>query len=112
MEAPGAVPGATTRPLVDRPVVPPSMLVAVVAALAFATVTTLVGVSAGAPIDFLLLDLAIGLVYIGAGAVAWLRRPEVLTGPLLVDCGALNFVGSYSPTALPTLSVLGFAFEG
>jgi signal transduction histidine kinase len=74
--------------------------------------TTVVGAVAGAPPDFLLLDAVIGGVYIGSGVIAWLRRPEVLTGPLLVACGALNFAGSYSPTALPTLSVLGFAFEG
>ena len=55
---------------------------------------------------------AIGAVYIGSGVVAWQRRPEVLTGPLLLACGVLNFVGSYGPTELPGRDHLGFAFEG
>ena len=55
-------------------------MVATVGALAFTVVTLLVGISSGAPADFLILDTTIGLVYIGSGVIAWLRRPEVLTG--------------------------------
>ena len=62
--------------------------------------------------QFLILDLAIGLTYIVSGMIAWQRRPEVLTGPLLLLCGVLNFVGSYGPTERPVLTTLGFAFEG
>ena len=62
--------------------------------------------------QFLVLDALMGLTFIGAGAIAWLRRPEVLTGQLLVLCGALNFVGSYGPTELPVVSHLAFAFQG
>jgi signal transduction histidine kinase len=90
----------------------PALVASAIAALAFAALTTALGASNGAPLEFLVLDLAIGLTYLGAGLVAWLRRPEVLTGPLLVACSAMNFVGSYAPMGLPTLTHVGFAFEG
>jgi signal transduction histidine kinase len=89
-----------------------TLLVATAGALAFTALTLAVGIASGAPPDFLLLDTTIGLVYIGAGVVAWMRRPEVLTGPLLLACGVLNFVGSYGPTGQPVVTYLGFAFEG
>jgi signal transduction histidine kinase len=96
-----------------RPATPPAaLLLAAIGAVAVATITTLVGAAAGAPLDFLVLDAVIGAVYLGAGVIAWARRPEVLTGPLLVACCALNFVGSYAPAGLPVLMHLGFAFEG
>ena len=86
--------------------------VATVGALGFALLTTAVGVASGAPPQFLILDLAIGLTYIVSGLIAWQRRPEVLTGPLLLLCGVLNFVGSYGPSERPFVTNLGFAFEG
>lgn len=85
---------------------------ATAAAFAFGVLTSLVGAAAGAPLDFLVLDATIGGVYLVAGVIAWRRRPEVLTGPLLVACSMLNFVGSYGPTALPVLTTLGFSFQG
>ena len=86
--------------------------IATVGALGFALLTTAVGAASGAPPQFLILDLAIGLTYIVSGMIAWQRRPEVLTGPLLLLCGVLNFVGSYGPTERPVLTTLGFAFGG
>jgi signal transduction histidine kinase len=57
------------------------------------------------------LDTTLGLVFVVAGLVAWQRRPDVSTGPLLILAGALWFVGSYAPTGLVPLSTMGFAFE-
>ncbi len=88
-----------------------ALVLATVGALAFTVLTLFVGIANGAPVEFIVLDTTIGLVYIGSGVIAWLRRPEVLTGPLLIACGVLNFVGSYGPTGHPTLSYIGFAFE-
>jgi len=112
MESPvPALPAATrARPAGVRP--SRTLLAATAGALAFTVLTLAVGVASGAPPEFLLLDTTIGLVYIGAGFVAWMRRPEVLTGPLLLACGLLNFVGSYGPTGQPVVTYLGFAFEG
>jgi signal transduction histidine kinase len=96
----------------SRPATRSTIALAATGSLAFAALTTAVGAASGAPLDFLVLDATIGLVYLGAGLVAWLRRPEVLTGPLLVACCVLNFVGSYSPTGQPIVMHLGFAFQG
>jgi signal transduction histidine kinase len=81
------------------------------AVTAFAFVTAGVGATQGAPTRFLILDTTLGLVFVVAGLVAWERRPEVSTGPLLVLAGALWWVGSYAPAGLVPFSTLGFAFE-
>ncbi len=80
-------------------------------ALLFAVVTTLAGESQDAPTRFLFLDGTVGLLFILSGLVAWSARPDVRTGPLLLASGVLWFVGSYAPTGLMPVSVLGFAFE-
>ncbi|MDQ3714630.1 MAG: hypothetical protein M3381_01045, partial [Actinomycetota bacterium] len=54
-----------------------------VAALVFTIVTAMVGVGQGAPLRFLLLDTILGLIFLGAGMVAWRRRPDVATGAAL-----------------------------
>lgn len=77
----------------------------------FAATTAVVGAGQGAPIRFLVLDTSLGLVFVTAGMVAWARRPDVSTGPLLTACGALWFVGSYGPTDIGWLAALGLSFE-
>ena len=79
--------------------------------VAFALTTGVVGARQGAPTRFLVLDTTFGLVFVIAGLIAWERRPEVRSGPLLVLSGALWFVGSYAPAGLVPASTLGFAFE-
>jgi len=81
------------------------------AAAGFAALTAWVGHTQGAPVRFLVTDTSLGLLFIGAGLLAWERRPDVRTGPLLTASGALWFVGSYAPTSLSPWSELGFAFE-
>ena len=81
-------------------------------AIAFAMLTTVVGMANGAPVDFLVTDLVMGLTFVVCGlAAAWLR-PISPAGPMLLVCGGLWFVGSYAPTGHPILFPLGFAFEG
>ena len=82
------------------------------AVIGFALLTTGVGMAHGAPLHFLVADLAMGLVFVVCGvAAAWLR-PGSPAGPMLLACGGLWFVGSYAPTGHPVLFPLGFAFEG
>lgn len=81
------------------------------AGVVFAVVTALVGLDQGAPARFLVLDTALGLVFLGAGLLAWHRRPDVTTGAALTLCGGLWFLGSYGPTDLGGLSAVGFSFE-
>ncbi len=80
-------------------------------AASFIAVTAAVGASQGAPARFLLLDTGLGLVFVAAGLMAWERRPEVWTGPLLVASAVLWSLGAYAPAGLMPWAVLGFAFE-
>jgi signal transduction histidine kinase len=80
-------------------------------AASFSAVTAAVGASQGAPVRFLLLDTGLGLLFLTAGLIAWERRPEVRTGPLLVASAVLWSVGSYAPAGLVPWAVLGSAFE-
>lgn len=86
-------------------------MTAVVATLAFALLTTAGHISAGAPVQFLVLDTTLGLLFVAAGAVAWQRRPEVLTGPILTASGALWFAGSWAPMGIEPWSGIAFSFE-
>jgi signal transduction histidine kinase len=77
----------------------------------FVLVTAAVGRSQGAPTRFLVIDTTLALVLLGTGLLAWERRPQVRTGPLLVASSALWSVGSYAPAGLMPFALLGFAFE-
>ncbi|HTE67131.1 MAG TPA: histidine kinase dimerization/phosphoacceptor domain-containing protein, partial [Candidatus Binatia bacterium] len=79
--------------------------------VAFAIVTTLVGMASGAPIQFLVLDLVTGLSFVVAGLAAVWLRPGSPAGPALLVSGALWYVGSYAPSGQPVVTYLGFAFE-
>ena len=83
-----------------------------VGVVAFAGVTTLVGMASGAPVDFLVLDLATGLTFVVAGLAAVWLRPSSPAGPALLACGGLWYVGSYGPSSQPVVTHLGFAFGG
>lgn len=85
--------------------------VAIGAAGVFLFVTQQVGIAAGAPLNFLIPDTLLGLLFLVAGAVAWRRRPLSRTGPILVACAVLWHVGSYSPTGISPFWAIGFAFE-
>ena len=82
------------------------------ASAAFVLATQYVGIAAGAPMEFLIIDTTLGLLFVVAGAIAWARRPESRTGPLLVACAALWSLGSYGPTQFVPVWAIGFAFEG
>jgi signal transduction histidine kinase len=81
------------------------------AVVVFAVTTGAVGARHGAPARFLVLDTVFGLTFVIAGLIAWERRPEVRSGPLLILSGALWFVGSWAPMGTVPASTLGFAFE-
>lgn len=111
MESSDPVLGSAMRAGPVGTALPRGLVPTTVAAIAFAAVTLLFASASGAGIDFLVLDAAIGLTYITTGAIAWMRRPEVLTGPLLVACGIFNYIGSYGPSGQPVVSHLGFTLE-
>jgi signal transduction histidine kinase len=88
-----------------------SGLVIAAGVVAFAALTTMVGVASGAPPQFLIADLATGLTFVVAGIVAVWLRPGSPAGRLLLLSGGLWFVGSYAPSGQPVVTHLGFAFE-
>jgi signal transduction histidine kinase len=48
------------------------------------------------------------LVYVGAGLVAWWRRPANMTGPLIVAGGIALQLGELSASGVPELAAVGF----
>ncbi|HEY7737230.1 MAG TPA: sensor histidine kinase [Candidatus Limnocylindrales bacterium] len=79
--------------------------------IAFAALTTMVGIASGAPPQFLIADLATGLTFVVAGLAAVWLRPGSPAGRLLLLGGGLWYVGSYAPSGQPVVTHLGFAFE-
>jgi signal transduction histidine kinase len=79
--------------------------------IAFAAITTLVGVATGAPLDFLIADAVTGMAFVVAGYAAARLRPASPAGPILLACGVLWYIGSYSPSGQPLVMYIGFAFE-
>ena len=57
------------------------------------------------------LDLAVGWTYIGAGVVAWSRRPRNRVGPLMTAFGFSWFMGNFEAAPVPLFVSLGTAFE-
>ena len=70
MAAPGTVPGSTARSLPAAAAPSTALVASTVGALLFAALTTALGAANGAPLEFLVLDLVIGGVYLAAGVVA------------------------------------------
>jgi len=58
-----------------------------------------------------LLDLVVGWAFIGAGLVAWWRRPENRIGPLMAAVGFTWFIGNFGNASQPVVYSLGSAFE-
>ncbi len=86
---------------------------AVGAALTLLILVEAHALAVGAPLfGFVVPDTVGGLVFIAAGAVAWTRRPENFTGPMLVASGALWFVGSSEGSPVGALASLSYAFGG
>jgi signal transduction histidine kinase len=87
--------------------------VSILAALALGTAVEWHAAVVGAPVvTFILPDAIGGLMFIGTGAVAWRRRPENFTGPVLVASGAMWFVGSSEGSPIGAVASLSYSFGG
>jgi signal transduction histidine kinase len=51
-------------------------------------------------------DLAVGWTFIGCGLIAWARRPESRTGPLLAATGFTWFVGNFAQVGVAAVAWL------
>ena len=57
------------------------------------------------------LSLPVGLTFVGAGLIAWARRPENRVGRLLTLVGFSWFIGALAESNISLVFTLGFAFE-
>jgi signal transduction histidine kinase len=55
-------------------------------------------------------DFVVGLVLVACGLLAWDRRPESWTGPLLVIAGFTWFLGTFAASGWPGYAAFGSAF--
>lgn len=76
----------------------------VVAALA-----ALVSLRAGGAWALIVQIQMIGIAYLVAGAIAWRRRPDNATGPLLVAIGYSWYIPEFQALAVPFVAGLAFA---
>ncbi|MEV6104342.1 histidine kinase [Streptomyces sp. NPDC051940] len=64
----------------------------------------------GSPVE-VARDLAVGWAYAVAGVIAWVRRPDNRTGPLMLAEGIVWFVGNLQGSGVPALFALGAWWE-
>jgi signal transduction histidine kinase len=82
-------------------------------ALVVLVVAELIAAHAGAPFTtFILPDAVGGLIFLLVGAVAWFRRPENFTGPVLVATSVLWFIGSNSGSPIGAVASISYSFIG
>lgn len=87
--------------------------VSILVALAVLVIAELIAADAGAPFTtFILPDIVGGLMFIVAGAVAWGRRPDNFTGPILVLTSILWFLGSNSGSPVGAVASISYSFIG
>jgi signal transduction histidine kinase len=66
-------------------------------------------IATGQPAWLFVTDIAVGWILVGAGVLAWSRRPESWTGPLLVIAGFSWMVGGFRfgwPPLVETVAIL------
>jgi class 3 adenylate cyclase len=85
-------------------------LAAGLAGLAVAAAAAAVALAASVPILSIAADQIVGLAYIGAGAVAWRRRPENRTGRVILLAGFTWYIASFQVSEVAVVAALSFAF--
>src|SRR5258705_12770462 len=84
-------------------------LIALVIGLTVAIVAGLVSVRAGVSGVVIAQDQVIGIAYLVAGAIAWRRRLENATGPLLMAIGCTWYIPDFQAAPMPAIASLAFA---
>ncbi len=77
--------------------------------LAVAVEAGLVSLRAGVPGVAIAQTEIVGLAYLTAGAIAWHRRPNNRTGPLLLAIGYTWYIPDFQASSLPAVAALAFA---
>jgi class 3 adenylate cyclase len=78
--------------------------------LAVAAAAAAVAVTGNVSSISILADQIVGLAYIGAGTVAWRRRPNNRTGRVILLAGVTWYIASFQASQIPALAALAFAF--
>jgi class 3 adenylate cyclase len=84
-------------------------LIGVASGLVVATVASLVALRAGVAGVAVAQTQFVGLAYLVAGAIAWRRRPDNGTGPLLVAIGYSWYIPEFQAAPVPVVAGLAFA---
>jgi len=77
--------------------------------LAVAAGAGLVALRAGVPEVAIVQTELVGLAYLAAGAIAWRRRPDNRTGPLLLVIGYVWYIPDFQVSSVPAVAALAFA---
>jgi class 3 adenylate cyclase len=80
-----------------------------VVGLVVATLAGLLSLATGSTAVAIAQGQVVGLAYLVAGGIAWRRRPENATGPLLVAIGCSWYIVDFQVAPLPVIAGLAFA---
>ena len=83
--------------------------VAAATGLVVATVAGLVALRAGGAGVTIIQAQVVGIAYLVAGTIAWRRRPDNATGPLLVAIGYTWYIPEFQAAPVPAVAALAFA---
>lgn len=84
-------------------------VIAAVSGLIVAILAGLVALRAGVAAVAIVQTQVVGISYLVAGAIAWRRRPENATGPLLVAIGYSWYIPEFQAAPIPAVAGLAFA---
>jgi signal transduction histidine kinase len=103
------------RSLAALPAPKPAVLAAIAVAGVAAAATTLALALMNGQVDHVgirvFLNDWITLNYIGAGLIAWWRRPDSRFGPLMVAAGFVNFLATLDWASTPVVYTIGVALD-
>jgi class 3 adenylate cyclase len=85
-------------------------LAALLVGLAIAGAAAAVALAASVAPVSIVADQIVGLAYIGAGAVAWRRRPDNRIGPVMLLAGMTWYIASFQVSDIPAVAAVSFGF--
>jgi signal transduction histidine kinase len=105
--------GVTAAPARAGPRVPPVARIGIVAiGIAWALVAEAIRLQAGWPIVWVIGDLLPGLAFLICGYVAWMRRPDVRIGPLMIAVGFAWYAGTAAASRNDDVDRVAHALQG
>lgn len=84
-------------------------LIALGVGLAVATLAGLVSLRAGSAGALIVQTQVVGIAHLFAGVIAWRRRPDNATGPLLMTIGCTWYIADFQAAPAPWVAGLAWA---